>query len=121
MKERIVAIRKSKGLTQGEFGQKIGLTDPMISLFEAGKKTPQDSTIKLICYTFGVREDWLRYGTGDMLEPPRVAENHDEERLLAMFRRLTPEMKGVVLQKVNELLTVDVAWLPPGEAVEKGA
>jgi transcriptional regulator with XRE-family HTH domain len=110
MKDRLLQIRKETALTQGEFGKMIGLTDPMISLFESGKKVPKDNTIKLICYTFNVREDWLRYGTGEMFNPPIGSQSSDEARLLSMFRTLTAEMKQVVLQKVRELLAADASW-----------
>jgi transcriptional regulator with XRE-family HTH domain len=108
MKDRLIKLRKSLHLTQGAFGQKVGLTDPMISLFESGKKIPQDSTIKLICYAFGVREDWLRYGIGEMMNPTLADDK--EERLLSMFRTLSPEMKQVVLQKIDQILSVDKSW-----------
>jgi transcriptional regulator with XRE-family HTH domain len=111
MKDRLTKLRKSLRLTQGAFGEKIGLTNPMISLFESGKKIPQDSTIKLICYTFGVREDWLRHGTGEMME--YTLADTEEKMLLSMFRTLSPEMKQVVLQKIKTLLSVDKSWEIP--------
>ena len=101
MKERIVQLRKYLGLTQEDFGKKIHLTDAMVSMIESGKKDIQDRTISLICFTFGARENWLRHGEGSMLE--QGAETEDEKRLLSLYRKLTDEMKDVVLQKVNEM------------------
>ena len=80
----------------------------MISLFESGKKVPKDNTIKVICVKFHVREDWLRYGTGDMEESTLATiTDSDEARLLAMFRKLSATMKKVILEKIQEFLAVD--------------
>ena len=92
-------------MTQGGFGERIGLTDAMVSMIESGKNTLQDRTVRLICYTFGVNEDWLRHGKGDMLSPK--AKTDDEKQLLEMFGRLTNEMKQIVLQIVKHLLNAD--------------
>lgn len=110
MKDRIIQLRKSLELTQGEFGKQINLTDAMVSLLESGKKKPLDRTVRLICYTFNVSEEWLRYGTGGMFNPSLEAGNEDEDRLLTMFRKLTAEMRQVVLAKVRELLGKDTSW-----------
>jgi len=108
MNDRVVQLRKHLGLTQMAFGKRIGLTDAMVSMIESGKKTIQNRTVSLICYTFGVNEDWLRYEKGNMLLSKADAE--DERQLLSMFGKLSDEMKRVVLQKVKDLLTADESW-----------
>jgi len=108
MNDRIAQLRKYLRLTQKEFGKRIGLSDAMVSMIESGRKTLQNRTIRLICYTFGVNEDWIRHEKGDMLLSRASAE--DERRLLTMFGRLSDQMKQVVLQKVNDLLAADKAW-----------
>ena len=111
MNDRVARLRKHLRLTQKAFGERIGLTDAMVSMIESGRKTLQKRTVSLICYTFGVNEDWLRHGRGDMLLSRADAE--DERQLLAMFGRLSDQMKQVVLRKVNDLLAADKAWTPP--------
>ncbi len=59
MQARIQMLRKNLGLSQAEFGAKLGISGPAISKIESGVNTPSDSTIKLICATFNVREQWL--------------------------------------------------------------
>lgn len=69
MNERIKELRKKLGLNQTEFGKRIGLSQNSISYME---KTPGDSseqTIKMICHEFGVSEQWLRTGEGEMFAP----------------------------------------------------
>jgi len=116
MNDRVAQLRKHLGLTQKAFGKRIGLTDAMVSMIESGKKAMQNRTVSLICYTFGANEDWLRYGGGNMLTSKAEAE--DERQLLAMFDRLSGEMKRVVLQKVKDLLAADEAWTGPSPISE---
>lgn len=66
IKERIKQIRKSKDLTQVEFGKLIGVKGNTITNYETGLRTPTDAVINNICKTFGVDEEWLRTGNGDM-------------------------------------------------------
>ena len=108
MNERVAQLRKHLGLTQKAFGERIGLTDAMVSMLESGKKKLQNRSISLICYTFGANEDWLRHGSGNMMLSK--ADVEDERQLLVMFGRLSDEMKQVVLRKVKELLAADEAW-----------
>lgn len=64
MKDRIKSIRKSKRLSQEEFGSRIGITKSSVSLLESGRNSPSEQTIKLLCTEFNVNEDWLRTGAG---------------------------------------------------------
>ncbi len=66
MDKRIKQIRKSLGLTQQEFADKIGISRGNIGAYEVGKNSPSDAVISLICTKFSVNEDWLRNGTGEM-------------------------------------------------------
>jgi transcriptional regulator with XRE-family HTH domain len=111
MNKRLKELRKFLKLNQEEFSKEIGIAQNSYSLIETGKINLTERNIKIICLVFGVNEEWLRYGKGDMLEQPLVEQDGDEGRLLDMFRRLTAEMKQVVLAKVRELLGVDSSWV----------
>lgn len=64
--ERIAILRKSLGLTQEEFGNRIGVKKSAISKLENGTNNPTEGTIKLIVNTFPVNSTWLESGVGDM-------------------------------------------------------
>lgn len=66
MQNRIKELRKSLGLNQTEFGDKIGVTTSAISGYELGTRAPSDAIIKSICREYGVNETWLRTGAGEM-------------------------------------------------------
>lgn len=104
MNERILAVRKNAGLTQEEFGAKIGgLSRNYVWMMEKGDRTPSDRTISDICREFDVNEAWLRTGQGDMFRP----KSRDEE-LAAFFGDLLsgePDFKRrfiAVLSRLSE-------------------
>jgi transcriptional regulator with XRE-family HTH domain len=105
MNKRLKELRKIKGLNQGDFSKKIGIAQNSYSLIETGKINLTDRNIKVICLVYGVNEDWLRYGKGDMLKVPLEAQSDDESKLLMMFRKLTGETKEAVLKIVQDLLS----------------
>lgn len=72
MDKRIKEIRESAGLTQVEFGKKIGLARNTIANYETGNRIPSNIVINSICREFGISEEWLRTGKGEMY---KIAED----------------------------------------------
>ena len=67
--DRIKALRKELGLTQSELGEKLGINRDVVANIENNRlKNPQqkEPIYRLICEQFGVSEQWLRAGEGDM-------------------------------------------------------
>lgn len=62
--ERIKQVRKDAGLTQSEFGNRIGAAQNTIATYESGRREPLDITLKSICREFNVNYDWLKNGNG---------------------------------------------------------
>ena len=71
MKYRIKQIRKEAGLTQVEFGEKLGVKGNTVTGYETGLRNPTDAVILSICREFSVNEDWLRTGNGEMFAPSK--------------------------------------------------
>ena len=71
MNERIKYLRKTLDLTQQEFSDRIGIKRGAVANYEVGRNDPTDSVVSLICREFGVSEQWLRTGIGEMF-PPRT-------------------------------------------------
>ena len=69
MKDRIKKLRKSLDMTQQEFADRIGVKRNTIGQYEIGRNEPIDTVINLICREFGVSEEWLRTGSGEMFSP----------------------------------------------------
>ena len=68
MKERIKELRKSLGLTQQEFSDRIQIDRSTVAGYETGKTNPTNGAISLICREFNVSETWLRTGNGEIFE-----------------------------------------------------
>lgn len=66
---RLTLFRKSLGISQRALSGKLGYSDSLVGLIEAGKTDASQSFIRSIATTYGVSSDWLLYGAGDMLMP----------------------------------------------------
>lgn len=84
IKDRMRKVRMDQRMTQTEFAQRIGVAMNHVSFIENGRRTPSYAVIREVCRQFGVREAWLRDGTG---EP---------------YRDLTPAMDAA--EKVRHLM-----------------
>ena len=69
MKDRIKELRKSLGITQQDFANKLGLKRNTIATYEIGKATPSDRVVSDLCNKYNVNEEWLRTGEGEMFVP----------------------------------------------------
>lgn len=100
MNNRIKELRKYYGLTQDEFGSRIGIKKAAISMIESGKSNPSAQTITIICEKFGVNETWLRTGEGEMFVP----KAEDELEAIVAKHGLSPQF-ATVLRNLLELPT----------------
>lgn len=66
MNTRIKEVRLAANLAQAAFGEALGLSQNYIWMIEAGKREPSERTIRDICREYGVNENWLRTGEGEM-------------------------------------------------------
>ena len=69
MNERLKLLRRELQLNQTEFGNRLGLKQSAIANYENGTRQPLDTVITSICREFGVNEEWLRTGEGEMFVP----------------------------------------------------
>ena len=95
MRERLKLARKALGLSQTEFAEKLGLTQPAVGFLEQGKTPITEKHIKPICAIFGINELWLTEGKGEMFL------QHDEvDTFMKQFNKLTPRnqeyMRGII-------------------------
>lgn len=63
--ERIKHLRKEKGLSQTELGNKLGLSQKQVSHLEVGRNEPDINTICKYCAYFNVSADYLLGMIGD--------------------------------------------------------
>ena len=100
--ERLKLLRKSRGMNQTEFSRSLGMAQNSYSQIETGKISLGDKNIKLICLAFGVHEEWLRTGKGEMIDNEPI--DIDEQELLKLYRSLVPQTKKEVLDHAKRML-----------------
>ena len=100
MKDRIRQLRKDLGLNQTDFGDKIGVKQGSIAAYENGLRTPIDAVITSICREFGVNEEWLRNGTGEMY----VKLSKDQE-LAAFVAQVYREDENSFIRRLLSVLS----------------
>ncbi len=111
--DRFKELRKSLGISQEEFGKKIGLSKSGISNIESGTRNVTDKHIKLVCSEFPVNEEWLKTGEGEMEQrtSPDVLKQMTDRYGLPMsayvmiekFINLPPEGRNAVLNYFREI------------------
>lgn len=84
--ERIRAVRKAYKITQEEFAAGINISRSNLGNIEIGRIGITDRVISDICNTYGVNENWLRTGAGDMFRPKDT-----EDALIDAFGKLVNE------------------------------
>ena len=100
MNERLKKLRRVLGLTQREFGERIGVKPNTISTYEIGRNEPIDAVISLICREFNVSEVWLRTGEGGIFVPD------DKDALGAFIRdRNLTSTDRILIEKFVSLST----------------
>lgn len=65
---RIKEIRLDVGLTMEQFGNRLGVTRSTISRLESGIISVTEQMRLSISREFGISEEWLRNGTGNMYD-----------------------------------------------------
>lgn len=117
MNERIKLLRKELGLTQEQFGQRLGVTRGAITNIEYNKVEPKPLFVDLICREFDVNEQWLRTGEGEMFHK----KSRDQEiaafmgnllkgevtfkrRFISVLSQMSTEEWELLEQKMREIL-----------------
>lgn len=115
MNTRIKELRTALHLTLEGFGDRIGVTRAAVSKWENGDRGIADSMVVSICREFGVSEQWLRTGEGEMFEQTRetvldkLCAEYDlgaEHRAIVEgFLDLAPQDRDVVLKYFHNVFS----------------
>ena len=101
MNERIKAVRLALGISQEEFGKRLGVTRGAITNIELNKVEPKPLFVDLICREFNVNEDWLKNGA-----EPMLLQRRRNEELSAFFGDLLngePDFKHRLISVMSRL------------------
>ena len=87
-------LRKRKGWTQSQLGDKLGVTWGIISHWEKGIRQPKMEMVGKIAELFGVGADIL-------FKDLRLEENPKEQELINNVRMMTPAEQEKVLAMID--------------------
>lgn len=114
--ERVRALRKELGLTLQAFGDRLGVTRATVSRIENGVNNLSDQMVVSICREYGVSEEWLRDGEGEMFVP--VTRNEKIARFAGeLMREETPEFRRQIVEILADL--DDDGWGALADFAEK--
>ena len=82
--DRIRQVRKTLGMTQEKFGEKIGMKKSSLSTTESGINAVSNQLRAAVCREFNVNESWLRTGEGEMF-----LSKSNEDLLMGFAESLT--------------------------------
>ena len=120
MHDRIKIVRTSsvgadgKKLTQDKFAVELGVSKNYICQLETGSRDASDSLIKLICVKYGINENWLRNGTGEM----RRSLSDDEEIAEWVGRIQFGALSGVKADVIRKKILVAAMHIKDDEVWE---
>jgi transcriptional regulator with XRE-family HTH domain len=97
---RLKAIRKQKGLTQGELAERIGRSMDAVSNLERGKSLPSFETIELLCQVLEIPLKQL-FDFEDVALPRRKSELIEE--LVTVARELPSADLELALDQIRAL------------------
>ncbi|MBD5545815.1 MAG: helix-turn-helix transcriptional regulator [Lachnospiraceae bacterium] len=118
MNERLKAIREDLGMSRATFGEKLGISGDVVNNLERGRVEIKKDRIKLVCSVFGVNEEWLRTGEGEMYDIPEdetaaiVSDLLEENNpfydiikgIMKTYQELDDKSQNVLLEFSKELL-----------------
>ena len=122
LNDRIKKLIETIGIKKIDFAKKLNVSQAFVSQLCSGASQPSDRTISDICREFGVSEEWLRTGEGEMFVPM----TRDEEiaafmgdllsgrpdfrsKLISVLARLSPAEWELIEKMVNRLLDEETA------------
>lgn len=99
MNKRLKQIRTTCGLSQEEFGKRIGIESRAhISSLENGTRNITERIVKDICREFAINEKWLRTGDGEM-----TVEATQEERFATNIAKLQRTDDETIIKWVDAI------------------
>jgi len=118
LKDRIKELRKKVGLTQTEFGERLGVKGNTITTYETGARIPSEAVIKAICREFHTNENWLRNGSEPMFTETsrdnQIAafidsamsgeDDNFKRRLISVLSRLNEGEWGILERRLREIV-----------------
>ena len=113
--ERLRQLRKDLGMSQEEFGRRIGVSNTAISKLEKNERNLTEQTAKPICREFRVNYFWLTEGKGDMFTGTpesvvdEIAEDYNlddiDKKIIEKYLELSADQRQVLKEYLKSIFT----------------
>lgn len=113
---RIKEARESLAWSQEDLARRMHVSQPTVSHWEAGRKSPRMQIMIRLAQVLGVSMEWLSTGRGPMrpaIRPVALGEtassaylperDDEESRLLLCYARLQPQQRAALLGFLESL------------------
>lgn len=108
LNERILLILKDAGKKRVDLARALNISEASVSTMCSGKTNPSAQNIALICQKFGINEEWLKTGKGEMKAPlTKQAEIAEITAQLFHKEETDPETYNFLLELNKYLLQLD--------------
>ena len=101
--QRIKRLRKELKLTQNEFSSVITISSGQLACIETEKRVVNDRTIKLICDSFKINNEWLRTGKGNIFGEDKDSRYN---KIIALYDTLKPKYQEFILDAINSFIKI---------------
>ena len=108
LNERILLILKDAGKKRVDLARALNISEASVSTMCSGKTNPSAQNIALICQKFGINEEWLKTGKGEMKAPlTKQAEIAEITAQLFHKEETDPEIYNFLVELNKYLLQLD--------------
>lgn len=99
---RIAALRRSKGISQHQLAQQLGVSPSAIGMYEQGRREPSAALLVALAQQFQVSTDYLLTGKPNRTEAQTIRTVLQErlERTTGRKEDLAPEELAVLLAAI---------------------
>ncbi len=94
--ERFKELRDLLGFNQKDFSNEVGISRTHISGIENGKDNPSLSLSKLVCYKFGVNEEWLLEGIGEVFVTGKSFDDFSDDGIKSKYDVMKSFLEQVI-------------------------
>lgn len=104
-REKLTALRKSRGMSQEQLAEELNVSRQSISRWEQGSAMPDAGNLLQLSKIFGVSVDYLlNEGYSSDLDIPKVQEIKRENRNQILFYMLALEVMWAIIQFMTTIL-----------------
>lgn len=102
--ERLIELRASYGIPQGELAERLGISRPSIVRYEKGERLPDIDLLVKLHELYKVDMNWLVLGQKETNLPNWQADyTADDLRLIDYLKNLNPKAKQALLAFLDNL------------------